>query len=606
MDDSSPHRNKRRQSTLLRLESLEQRQMLTVVTFLPTQDTTIFEDSSNAYGAGPDMFVGNTNFNNTGRARRGLLQFDLNEQIPPGSVIYDVSLQLTVTKTSAGPEAISLQPLLAAWGEGSSPGSADPNKGGSGTPVTANSATWQHRRYSDELWSSPGGDYSPDVSASTVVDDLGSYVWQSDEMLTDLEDWLASPESNFGWILTGNETGPKTTKRFGSRENADASVRPTLTVDFDPPILPLVSIEGTSGVEGDVNLNSYDFQVTLSDFSPTPITVSYQTTSDTATADEDFVPTSGQVVFRPGEPLTQNISVFVIGDVFDEDDEQFLVELTKIDGPAEFIGVSEAAGTINDDDPLPTIATEDVSVLEGEDGTSEVELTVTLSELSGREVTVQYETAAETAEPEIDYQPGSGQITFEPGEKSKTIRLLVNGDVDIEADETFIVTLSSPENADLDDADFAVVTIQNDDFPPTSPWQNKIQPEDVDNDGFVVPLDALLVINELNNNGARALPVPPEEPNVPPPFFDVNGDDFVAPLDALLIINYLNNRPVAAVAARSMFVASDSEPQSTFADAVDQIMPDNVVAAALADLDRFDPFEESADEQSAAKRRRLI
>ncbi len=73
------------------------------------------------------------------------------------------------------------------------------------------------------------------------------------------------------------------------------------------------------------------------------------------------------------------------------------------------------------------------------------------------------------------------------------------------------------------------------------PWQNPANPVDVDGSGSVVPLDALLVINELNTNGSRELP-DPGPGNEPPPYFDVNGDNHVSPIDALLVINYLNAR----------------------------------------------------------------
>jgi hypothetical protein len=75
-----------------------------------------------------------------------------------------------------------------------------------------------------------------------------------------------------------------------------------------------------------------------------------------------------------------------------------------------------------------------------------------------------------------------------------------------------------------------------------TPWNNSRDPFDVDNDTFVVPLDALLIINDLNLNGARDLPVPPDPLFTPPPFLDVSGNNSVEPLDALLVINELNLR----------------------------------------------------------------
>lgn len=75
------------------------------------------------------------------------------------------------------------------------------------------------------------------------------------------------------------------------------------------------------------------------------------------------------------------------------------------------------------------------------------------------------------------------------------------------------------------------------------PWQNGTNPLDTDNSGGdPVALDALVVINALNDGGARALPVPPTGTDAPPPFLDVNGDDQLSPLDALMVINHLNEQ----------------------------------------------------------------
>ncbi len=71
-----------------------------------------------------------------------------------------------------------------------------------------------------------------------------------------------------------------------------------------------------------------------------------------------------------------------------------------------------------------------------------------------------------------------------------------------------------------------------------SDWQNPLLIRDVDGSAMVTPLDAMLVINDLNNNGSRKLPAHAPRPGE----FrcDVNGDNWVSPLDALLVINALN------------------------------------------------------------------
>ncbi|MEO2023687.1 MAG: dockerin type I domain-containing protein, partial [Pirellulaceae bacterium] len=75
---------------------------------------------------------------------------------------------------------------------------------------------------------------------------------------------------------------------------------------------------------------------------------------------------------------------------------------------------------------------------------------------------------------------------------------------------------------------------------PGPAWQNQAAPTDVNIDGNETPLDALLVINDLNLHGSRLLPVAPAAGEGPPPYPDVNGDGYVTPIDALSVINALN------------------------------------------------------------------
>ena len=85
--------------------------------------------------------------------------------------------------------------------------------------------------------------------------------------------------------------------------------------------------------------------------------------------------------------------------------------------------------------------------------------------------------------------------------------------------------------------------------PTTSPfsldWQNPDGAVDVNGDGAVSPLDALLVINDLNRNAPHELAIPRREADVR--FLDVSGDGFVSPVDALIVLNRLNRPPAEAV-----------------------------------------------------------
>jgi hypothetical protein len=80
---------------------------------------------------------------------------------------------------------------------------------------------------------------------------------------------------------------------------------------------------------------------------------------------------------------------------------------------------------------------------------------------------VDFTTVAGTATSGVDFQPvrpGAGRLTFAPGEESKTIRIPIVRDLEIESDETFFVVLSNPTN-DLIGRGQGMGTILNDDGP---------------------------------------------------------------------------------------------------------------------------------------------
>ncbi len=96
--------------------------------------------------------------------------------------------------------------------------------------------------------------------------------------------------------------------------------------------------------------------------------------------------------------------------------------------------------------PLPTLEIDDVDV--DEDGGSAV-FSVMLRGQSTETVTVRYTTADGTARAEFDYTARSGTLVFQPGQQAKTIDVPVSDDTRQEGNETFTVSLSSPQNATL-------------------------------------------------------------------------------------------------------------------------------------------------------------
>jgi hypothetical protein len=108
--------------------------------------------------------------------------------------------------------------------------------------------------------------------------------------------------------------------------------------------------------------------------------------------------------------------------------------------------------TPNDQPPAPpTLTITDVTITEGNSGTRNVVFTVSLSAASTEMVSVNFATANGSATAGSDYQANFDTLTFAPGETSRTITVLVNGDRLGEANETFFVNLSGATNATIAD-----------------------------------------------------------------------------------------------------------------------------------------------------------
>jgi hypothetical protein len=125
------------------------------------------------------------------------------------------------------------------------------------------------------------------------------------------------------------------------------------------------------------------------------------------------------------------------------------------DGNGVYQGVhvmhNDSAWTLPPPSPPPSIRiSEVVRVTEGNTGTRAATFGVTLSHSWRQPVSVAFATSDGSATAGSDYQGSSDNLTFAPGEFSKTITVLINGDRIPELHETLFVNLSSPSNAIID------------------------------------------------------------------------------------------------------------------------------------------------------------
>jgi Subtilase family/Calx-beta domain len=113
----------------------------------------------------------------------------------------------------------------------------------------------------------------------------------------------------------------------------------------------------------------------------------------------------------------------------------------------------------------PSLSVDDVSVVEGDAGTTMASFTVSLWPAAGGTVTVDCATADGTATvADGDYVAEARSLTFAPGVTSQPFTVTVNGDTAIEPSETFSVNLANPSGAPIGKAQ-GVGTITDDDTP---------------------------------------------------------------------------------------------------------------------------------------------
>jgi gliding motility-associated-like protein len=232
-----------------------------------------------------------------------------------------------------------------------------------------------------------------------------------------------------------------------------------------------ISIDNISLAEGNSGTTDFIFTISVDgggvasddiDFD-----VNTETTNTTATPGVDYVAiTGGSGTIDDGDSTT-TVTVSVNGDTDIEANENFRIRITN----ATNATISDAVGiaTITNDDTaaVDTISIADVSQAEGDSGTTDFIFNVSVDgggvAASNIDFDFNTETTNTTATPGVDYAAITGANgTIIAGTSATTLTASVNGDVDVEANETFRVRITNATNATISDA-VGVGTIINED-----------------------------------------------------------------------------------------------------------------------------------------------
>jgi alpha-tubulin suppressor-like RCC1 family protein len=264
-------------------------------------------------------------------------------------------------------------------------------------------------------------------------------------------------------IAEGMEAFTLTLSNF---RNATPTAPTVLTIQIlDSGELPVVQFSA-SMVDVAETTPTATIGVTLDRLSEREVRVSYATADETARANSDYLPASGELVFAPGE-TNKLFTVTILDDAETEADETILLTLHSPSNAR--LGTATARLTIRDNETLPLVRfSRDSYRVSEAAGTAPI--TVHLSAATAQLVTVAYAITPQSATPGADYTASNGVVTFPPNTTHQTIPITILQDQVVEPDETLQLTLLDPSNAQLGTPTVATLTIQDDDGLPKVAW----------------------------------------------------------------------------------------------------------------------------------------
>jgi uncharacterized protein len=240
--------------------------------------------------------------------------------------------------------------------------------------------------------------------------------------------------------------------------------------------LPDLTVNDVSLNEGNAGTTTFTFTVSLSaPAGPGGVTFDIATADGTAqddnpvAEDNDYgaVSLTGQTI--PAGSSTYAFNVLVNGDTVPETNETFFVNATNVTGATVTDG--QGQGTIVNDDAAPNLTINDVSLNEGNAGTTIFAYTVSLSAPAGPGgVTFDIATADGTAQDDNPVTEDNDYVAISltgqnipAGSSTYAFNVLVNGNTVPESDETFFANVTNVTNAIVVDGQ-GQGTIVNDDI----------------------------------------------------------------------------------------------------------------------------------------------
>ena len=263
------------------------------------------------------------------------------------------------------------------------------------------------------------------------------------------------------WIATSDDADVEADETFTLELSAvtnanvsDGTGIGTIINDDVTSGLPSLSIADIIAAEG----STAKIVITLSQAYTQNVSFQIDTVDQSASANLDYSPKSGNRVIAAGE-TEKTIWIPIAQDSDIEGSETFTLELSN----ANKAVIADGSGliTIADDDSGTSSVILNVTDTADSEGRF-ARFIISLSEPATQAVSFMFNTVAGTAEEGSDYTANSGMRTFNPGDVEKSIWVATVDDTLAEADETFTLQISSVSGATLGDGNGNATIINND------------------------------------------------------------------------------------------------------------------------------------------------
>ncbi|MCF8328498.1 MAG: hypothetical protein K9I29_09425, partial [Bacteroidales bacterium] len=242
--------------------------------------------------------------------------------------------------------------------------------------------------------------------------------------------------------------------------NVDINDGDYVTIVSIDPYIEFETVAGSALEDSDASAT-----ISINYISSGNTSVDYSTVAGSATSGDDYTAVSGNTATISAGDRQTTISINVVDDSDAEPGETFKIQLSNPSTGVSLGANDEFTHTIYDNDNSRKVSF-DASASSATESVTNVSLAVSLSAADNTSNTyVDYDITGGTAET-ADYSFSSGKLTFDPEVTTATIDFSIINDNTDEYDQTIVISLSNPQNCNLQSPSAHTYTIEDDDVAP--------------------------------------------------------------------------------------------------------------------------------------------